>query len=141
MKHATSTAGATRNWSENAHLRSGASRSQLLAFCFGKIPRASTSGLLCHSTSAIFFCSTSFQIVYPGIDASVTTRKYGRLCGPSTVQFRIVGLNEVKVNLIRSSGGRGYVVLRYGRAPTMDGGGPEFEFQLLLLELTFPAVQ
>lgn len=80
-------------------------------------------------------------MVYPGIEASVTTKKYGRLFGPSTVQFNIVGLNDVKMNLTRSSGGRGYVVLRYGKAPTMEGGGPELGSQLPLLELTFPAVQ
>jgi hypothetical protein len=45
-------------------------------------------------------------------------RKYGRDCGPMTLQFKIVGLNEVKRNEKNVGKGSGEV---NGRAPKIDG--------------------
>jgi hypothetical protein len=65
------------------------------------------------------FLFSRWKTVYPGMDESVMTHKYGRESGPTTVQFSIVRLNDVKSNDTRLE------LVGDGRAPYTEGGGVE----------------
>lgn len=72
--------------------------------------------------------SLSFQMVHEGAVASVTMRYATRFCGPSTEQFKMVELNDVKAKVTLSGCidlGIEVEMGRDGRAPKIEGGESE----------------